>query len=177
MPVSPFHKIYNFTKKLAQLFSCELYEFFLKIFLTKHLQITASGKLNPVRAILNLVFFLNMDPVEINWLAGRFKLFMKGWTLFQIQKQPPDVSYTKAVLKNSANVSGNHLCRSLFFNKVADLKPTQMFSREVFKIFKITFFAEHLRATEAVVRMCSIKKVFLKISQNSQENTCAKVSF
>ena len=26
-------------------------------------------------------------------------------------------------------------------------------------------------------RRCSVKKVFLKISQNSQENTCARVSF
>ena len=26
-------------------------------------------------------------------------------------------------------------------------------------------------------RRCSVKKVFLKGSQNSQENTCAKVSF
>ena len=25
--------------------------------------------------------------------------------------------------------------------------------------------------------MCSVKKVFLEISQNSQENTCARVSF
>ena len=31
--------------------------------------------------------------------------------------------------------------------------------------------------TEAVVRRCSVKKMFLKISQNSQENTCAWVSF
>ena len=30
--------------------------------------------------------------------------------------------------------------------------------------------------TEAVVQRCSVKKVFLKISQNSQENTCASVS-
>ena len=30
-------------------------------------------------------------------------------------------------------------------------------------------------ATEAVVRRCSVKKVFLEISQNSQENTCARV--
>ena len=30
---------------------------------------------------------------------------------------------------------------------------------------------------EAVVRMCSVKKVFLEISENSQENTCARVSF
>ena len=26
-------------------------------------------------------------------------------------------------------------------------------------------------------RMCSVEKVFLEISQNSQENTCARVSF
>ena len=31
--------------------------------------------------------------------------------------------------------------------------------------------------TEAVARRCSVKKVFLDISQNSQENTCVKVSF
>ena len=30
---------------------------------------------------------------------------------------------------------------------------------------------------EAVVRRCSLKKMFLEISQNSQENTCARVSF
>ena len=30
---------------------------------------------------------------------------------------------------------------------------------------------------EAVVRRCSVKKVFLQVSQNSQENTCARVSF
>ena len=31
--------------------------------------------------------------------------------------------------------------------------------------------------TEAVVLRYFVKKVFLKISQNSQENTCARVSF
>ena len=30
---------------------------------------------------------------------------------------------------------------------------------------------------EAVVQRCSVKKVFLEISQNSQENPCARVSF
>ena len=30
-------------------------------------------------------------------------------------------------------------------------------------------------AAEAVARRCSVNKVFWKISQNSQENTCAKV--
>ena len=31
--------------------------------------------------------------------------------------------------------------------------------------------------SEAVVQRCSIKTVFLEISQNSQESTCARVSF
>ena len=35
----------------------------------------------------------------------------------------------------------------------------------------------HARATEADYRRCSIKKVFLKISQNSPENASAKASF
>ena len=31
--------------------------------------------------------------------------------------------------------------------------------------------------TEAVVRRCSVKKIFLIMSQNTNENTCIKVSF
>ena len=34
-----------------------------------------------------------------------------------------------------------------------------------------------LVSTEAVIQRCSVKNVFLIISQNSQENTCARVSF
>ena len=30
---------------------------------------------------------------------------------------------------------------------------------------------------EAVTRSCSLKKMFLKVSQNLQKNTCARVSF
>ena len=34
-----------------------------------------------------------------------------------------------------------------------------------------------LQQLEAVVQRCSVKKVFLKISQNSQENTCTSGPF
>ena len=33
------------------------------------------------------------------------------------------------------------------------------------------------QCAEAVAQRCSVKKVFLEISQNSLENTCARVSF
>ena len=42
------------------------------------------------------------------------------------------------VLKNLAKFTGKHLCHSLFFNKVAGLRP------------KNTFFTEHLQATASV---------------------------
>ena len=35
----------------------------------------------------------------------------------------------------------------------------------------------HVQNTEAVVQRCSVKKVFLEVSQNSQENICTRVSF
>ena len=34
-----------------------------------------------------------------------------------------------------------------------------------------------LSPSESVVQKCSVKKVFLEISQNSQDNICARVSF
>ena len=35
----------------------------------------------------------------------------------------------------------------------------------------------NLHSSEVVVWRCSVEKVFLEISQNSQENTCARASF
>ena len=34
-----------------------------------------------------------------------------------------------------------------------------------------------MKNLEAILRRCSVKKVFLEILQNSLENTCARVSF
>ena len=36
------------------------------------------------------------------------------------------------------------------------------------------YLLKQLLMPETAVRRCSIKKVFLEISQNSQENTCAR---
>ena len=38
-------------------------------------------------------------------------------------------------------------------------------------------YSSSIHSGEAVVPRCSVKKVFLEISQNSQENTCARDSF
>ena len=49
-----------------------------------------------------------------------------------------------------------------------------------FVILPIQFVLSHYFCkgqSEAVAQRCSVKNMFLKISQNSQENNCARVSF
>ena len=43
----------------------------------------------------------------------------------------------------------------------------------------LNFYPAHIRPTslQAFVQRCSVKKMFLEISQNSQENTCASLFF
>ena len=61
------------------------------------------------------------------------------------------------------------------------VKPTN-FSKTAGKLYLNLYFLDSLMPlvslyTEAVAQRCPVKKMFLEISQNSQENTCARVSF
>ena len=63
-------------------------------------------------------------------------------------------SVKKDVLKNFTKFTGKHLCQSLSFNKGAgfSLRETlvQVFPCEFWKIFKNSFFTEHLWATISI---------------------------
>ena len=61
--------------------------------------------------------------------------------------------------------------QSCFKNR-ADICKTYLFSTNKLLLKKLHF----KRALKAIQR-CSVKKVFLKISQNSQENSCARAFF
>ena len=63
--------------------------------------------------------------------------------------------------------------------KVLSLKQIEQFFGRLESDFKKNGIiqVECIKFAEAVVRRCSVKKVFLEISQNSQENTSARVSF
>ena len=53
----------------------------------------------------------------------------------------------KGVLRNFAKFTGKHLCQSLFFNKVAALRPTTLLKRRPWhRCFPVNFtkFLEHL---------------------------------
>ena len=65
----------------------------------------------------------------------------------------PEVFCKKGVLKILAKFTGKHLCQSLFFNKVAGLRPATLFKKRLwymcfpmnFSTFLRTpFFIEHL---------------------------------
>ena len=84
------------------------------------------------------LFLLDKDSSQVNDILSR------------LQKQPPEVFYEKDVLKTFAKFTGKHLCQSLFFNKVAGLRPStllkktlsQVLSCEFCEIFKNTFFTD-----------------------------------
>ena len=100
------------------------------------------------------------------------------------QKQPPRRVLWKGVLRNYAKFTGKHLCQILFFNKIAGgacnfiEKETlaQVFPCEFSEISKNTFFYRTLLVATSGQR-CSVKKLFLEISQNLPENTCVGVAF
>ena len=47
----------------------------------------------------------------------------------QLRNQSPDVFFKKGVPENFAEFTGKHLCQSLFFNKVASLRPATLLKR------------------------------------------------
>ena len=47
------------------------------------------------------------------------------------QKQPPEMFYKKAVLKNFAIFTGQHLCCILFFNKVVGFSPATLLKKRL----------------------------------------------
>ena len=55
-------------------------------------------------------------------IAPQFTQYQEQYIVFSIQKQPPDVFCKKDALGDFAKFT-EHLCQSLFFNKVAGLRP------------------------------------------------------
>ena len=70
------------------------------------------------------------------------------------EKRSPEVFCKKGVLKSFAKFPGKHLCQSLFFNKVAGLRPGTLLKKRLWhrcfpvnfaKFLRTSFFIEHLR--------------------------------
>ena len=98
-----------------------------------------------------------------------WKIVHEEVLLFKNERQPLECSVKEGVVKNFANFTGIHLCWSLF-NKDASLKDsntetsTKVFSYEIWKIFKNTYFEEHLQ-TIALVRALPSEKYWTACGQ------------
>ena len=74
----------------------------------------------------------------------------------------------KGVLRNFSKFTGKYLCQSVFFNKVAGLRPATLLKREsgagisceLCEFSKNTFFTEHLWMTAFKINWF-IEKVYL----------------
>ena len=83
------------------------------------------------------------------------------------------------IMKNTCERLLLYICKMLhiIYNKISHI---QILTNHLIPYLLASFHKKHrwmysARLIEAVVRWCSVKKAFLKISQNSQENTCARV--
>ena len=83
---------------------------------------------------------------ELFYKKGFGKIFSKFtvnslcWSLF-FQKQPPEVFCKKRCSsKFRTKLTGKHLCQSFFFNKVAVLRPANVFKKETLaQVFSCEF--------------------------------------
>ena len=116
-----------------------------------------------------------------NWMVLLKLLFLGNKYSSEFFQTLLAVPHFSSVAQKSQKQSSWVSCKKCVFEKFH--KP-KVFSCEFCKIFKSTFShrtplmaaSEKLQA-EALVRRCSVKRVFFKILLNSQENTCARVSF
>ena len=95
-------------------------------------------------------------PQILSWSNLKLECNCLSQNLWIYRSSRPEVFCRKGVLRNFAKFTGKHLWKSLFFNKVAGLRPLllltllkrdsgQVFSCEFRETSKNTFFTEQLR--------------------------------
>ena len=90
--------------------------------------------------------------------------------------------YEIGTFKNFGNSTGKYQCQSQFLNKVADLRLikketlAQVFSYEFCKIFKNTFFIEHLRWLRLHILVMYIYFLPMSNGNNNNDNNINKSS-
>ena len=146
-------------------------------------------------SLLFLIYVINL----FNSLKSECKLFADDASLFSVvydnNTLAIDLNEDFEKIGNWAfqwkinfNRNPNKQAQEIIFSrkKTASLHPVVHFdNRQLTQIHKhlgmmVLGFDSNLsyeHHKEAVARRCSVKKVFLKISQNSEKNTCARASF
>ena len=79
--------------------------------------------------------------IASQFMPGAFEYFDDEFRLFQriFRSCRPEVFCKKDFLRNFTKLTGKHLCQSLFFNKVAGLRPTTLLKRDSNTCFPVNF--------------------------------------
>ena len=89
--------------------------------------------------------FLCYKSINLHFFLKKFQHY---------RSSRPEVFYKKSVLRSSAKFTEKHLCQSLFFNKVAGLRPATLLKKRPWhrcfpvnlaKFLRTPFFTEHFR--------------------------------
>ena len=85
----------------------------------------------------------------------------------QSKSSHPEVLFKKGVLKNFAKFTGKNLCQSLFQNKMADWRPSNLlkkrFQRTFVSLEVLRIFKEHVYCRVPPGR-CFCQSIFIKIT-------------
>ena len=96
-----------------------------------------------------------------------------------------EVFCEKGVLRNFAKFTGKHLCKSLFFNKVAGLRPATLLKKRLWhrcfsvnfaKFLRTPFLTEHLRWLLLIISNYCLDLNANARSGNSYEDTHKNLS-
>ena len=93
---------------------------------------------------------------NINWAVGASEVF----------KQPPEISSkSRSSYRFRKFHKKKHLHWSLFLLKLQAWRPAQVFSCKICKIFKNTYFEEHLRMTASEISLEEVFWCFQRVSK------------
>ena len=99
------------------------------------------------------------------------------WQSFRLEKIGL-ASFIGEPFRKSNSWENQNMCRQIIWNCWLCSRFKKIFTHWNYRLQMCeTYYEMADRVKEAVAQMCSVKKVFLKISQNSQGNTCARVLF
>ena len=76
---------------------------------------------------------------------GHALLHKEYFSTYRFRSSRSEVFCKKGVLRNFAKFAGKHLCQSLFFNKVAGLRPATLFKKRLWRRCFPANFAKFLR--------------------------------
>ena len=120
----------------------------------------------------NIVFWIkNSYELRHNFIIN----LNKSLCITITQKNSEAVPLEKNKLnKIYTNLFGKNLSQ---WNNIAWANMVNIPVKRIYRCILLLSWVYNYQNIEAVVKRCSAKKVFLEISQNSQENTCANASF